>query len=336
MVELDRLSEAMRATLRHPLRRKGFVVAVSGGVDSAVCAALAVRAIGGERVRLLAMPEPESDPASLALAHLLADSLGVPLLVEEIGPALHALGCYTRRDAAIRRVIPSYGEGWACKLVLARAESADSISVSSLVVRSPDGREQRARLGPVEYRAIVAASNFKQRVRATLTYHLADALHYAVVGTPNRLEYALGFFVKGGDGLADVKPIAHLYKADVYALARALELPAAILERPSTTDTFSLPQSQEEFYFSFPLATLDRLLAAYESRQSVEVTAQALGLAEDAVRAAFAALARKQAVATSLHATGLTFESRVATAAESARAPSAPGAATHRFAARAS
>jgi len=308
--ELDRLAEAMRAALRDPLRRKGYVIAVSGGVDSAACAALAVRAVGPGRVHLLALPERESDPASLALARALAASLGVPLEVEDIAPALEALGCYARRDAAIRRVVPGYGAGWACKLALARAYAADALGVTRVVVRSPDGDEQRVRLGPVEYRAIVAASNFKQRVRTMLTYHAADARHYAVVGTPNRLEYALGFFVKGGDGLADVKPIAHLYKGEVHRLARSLGVPEAILQRPSTTDTFSLPQTQEEFYFSYPLLTLDRLVAAYDARQSAEATAHALGLAVDEVRAAFADIARKAAVAASLHATGLTFGDR--------------------------
>ncbi len=322
--ELGRLAQAMRDALRQPLRRKGYVVAVSGGVDSATCAALAVRAVGRDRVRLLALPERESDARSLALARTLADSLDVPLDVDDITGTLDAMGCYARRDAAIRRLVPAYGGGWTCKLAMARANSADGIGVTVLVVQSPDGHEQQVRLGPVEYRAIVAATNFKQRVRTAMTYHAADAWHYAVVGTPNRLEYSLGFFVKGGDGLADVKPIAHLYKGEVYQLARALAVPDAILRRPPTTDTFSMPQSQEEFYFSYPLATVDRLLAAHDAGLSPIEAAPELGLAPEDVAAAFADLARKQAVARSLHAVGLTFEVPPTDAGDCAHAPGVP------------
>lgn len=308
--ELDRLVAQLRAVLSEPLRRRGFLVAVSGGVDSATCAALAVRAVGAARVRLLALPERESDARSLELAQSLATSLGVALDVQNVTPVLDAVGCYEQRDAAIRRVVPAYGYGWSCKLALARAGSSMGIGVTYLVVQAPNGATQRVRLGPVEYRAIVAASNFKQRVRTMVTYHAADALHYAVVGTPNHLEYSLGFFVKGGDGLADVKPIAHLYKGEVYELARQLRVPEAILARTPTTDTFSMPQSQEEFYFSYPLETLDALLAAHDAGWTTGVAADALALPVAEVEAAFADIARKQQVAASLHATGLTFHER--------------------------
>lgn len=314
-LESDRLVEQLRGVLSEPLRRRGFLVAVSGGVDSATCAALAVRAVGASRVRLLALPERESDARSLELAQSLATSLGVALDVQDVTSALDAVGCYENRDAAIRRVVPDYGDGWSCKLALARAGSSMGIGVTYLVVQSPSGETQRVRLGPVEYRAIVAASNFKQRVRTMLTYHAADALHYAVVGTPNHLEYSLGFFVKGGDGLADVKPIAHLYKGEVYELARQLRVPEAILERTPTTDTFSMPQSQEEFYFSYPLETLDSLLAAHDAGWTPCVASDALALPVAEVEAAYADIARKQQVAASLHATGLTFHERPPAAA---------------------
>lgn len=209
------------------------------------------------------------------MASRLASQLGIPHATEDIAETLAAAGCYARRDEAIRRVVPSYGEGWKCKLVLPGAgPNSDKLNVTSLVVQDPTGQQSRVRLGASEYRQIVAATNFKQRVRKMMEYYHADRLHYAVIGTPNRLEYDQGFFVKGGDGLADVKPIAHLYKTEVYALAAHLGVPREVTDRPPTTDTFSLPQSQEEFYFSFPARILDQILLALNEGRPAEVVSR--------------------------------------------------------------
>src|SRR5947207_2718078 len=129
---------------------------------------------------------------------------------------------------------------------------ADSVRLYSIVIMAPDGTETKHRLTPESYLGIVAATNFKQRVRKMLEYYHADRLNYVVSGTPNRLEYDQGFFVKLGDGTADVKPIAHLYKSQVYQLAEYLGIPEGVRSRPPTTDTYSLPQGQDEFYFSLP------------------------------------------------------------------------------------
>src|SRR5690606_30847455 len=107
-----------------------------------------------------------------------------------------------------------------------------------------------------------AATNFKQRVRKMMEYHYADRFNYAVIGTPNRLEYDQGFFVKNGDGSADLKPIAHLYKTQVYRMAEHLGVPAEICRRAPTTDTYSLEQSQDEFYWALPYQKLDVCLFA--------------------------------------------------------------------------
>jgi NAD+ synthase len=248
------------------------------------------------------MPERDSDPESLELAGDLAKQLGIDTVLEDITGALDALGCYERRDDAIRRVLPEYGPGWASKIVLpgARLES-DRLNVFYLAARSPDGVERRVRLSATSYLEIVAATNFKQRIRKTLEYHHADRLHYAVLGTPNRLEYDQGFFVKGGDGLADVKPIAHLYKTQVYQLAHHLGVPCRIIERPPTTDTYSLPQTQEEFYFSLPAATLDLVLFAHDSDWSPELAAERLGLTKDQIERAYADIEQKRSTTAYLH-----------------------------------
>ena len=298
--ELETISRALREQVGAVLKRRGVVVAMSGGVDSSVCAGLAVRALGPERVVGLAMPEADSDPDSLALAREWADVLGIELLVEDITPALRALGCYARRDAAVRRLVPEFGAGWRMKVVLPGLDS-DRLNVTRLVVRSPHGETRTLRLPADEYREIVAATSFKQRVRKTMEYFHADRLHYAVAGTPNRLEYDQGFFVKGGDGLADVKPIAHLYKTQVYALARHLGVPRGVTDRPPTTDTYSLPQTQEEFYFALPTPTLDALLHARDRGLSASDAAELAGVSENQAARAFVDIDRKRAAARYLH-----------------------------------
>ena len=304
--EVERIADFLRTQLGEVLERRGLVIAMSGGVDSSVCAALAVRAVGPKRVFGLMMPEHDSDPRSRELAIELADQLGIKYEVEDIAPILEAAGCYRRRDDAIRRAVPQYGEGWASKIVLPgdRLES-DRLNVYYLTVRNPEGELSTVRLPVTSYLEIVAATNFKQRVRKMLEYHHADRLHYGVMGSPNRLEYDQGFFVKGGDGLADVKPIAHLYKTQVYQLAAHLDVPKGITNRPPTTDTYSLPQTQEEFYFSLPAATLDLVLYARNNGWTAEQAAERLGLTAQQVTRAYTDIDQKRTTTNPLHVTSL-------------------------------
>ena len=300
--EADRICSAIRAALSDRLKRRGLVVGMSGGVDSSVCAALAARAVGPDHVFGLFMPERDSEPESLTLARSWADALGVESAIEDITPVLEGAGCYRRRDDAIRRVVPEFGPGWRCKLVLPEARvDADRLNVMRLAVQPAGGEVRTVRLPAAEYRQIVAATSFKQRARKMLEYYHADRLHYAVLGTPNRLEYDQGFFVKGGDGLADVKPIAHLYKTQVYQLAELLGVPRAITGRPPTTDTYSLPQSQEEFYFALPSALMDGALFARNVGTSAADAAAELGLSEAQVARAYRDIDQKRSTTRPLH-----------------------------------
>jgi NAD+ synthase len=303
------IAEALRHQVGTVLRRSGLVVAMSGGIDSSVCAALAVQAVGRNRVVGLALPERESGGESLTMAQELATQLGIELLVEDISAALTASGCYARRDAAIRRLVPEYGDDWRCKLLAENGGlDSDRLNVAYLAIQPPNGELRKVRLPAREFREIVAATNFKQRVRKMLEYYHADRLHYAVVGTPNRLEYELGFFVKGGDGLADVKPIAHLYKAQVYQLAEHLGVPESIRRRTPTTDTYSLPQTQEEFFFSLPLTELDLTLQARNAGRSATEAAADVGLTPEQVERAYREIDRKRGATVYHHAAPLLVE----------------------------
>ena len=281
------------------LRRRGVVVAVSGGVDSAVCAALAAKAFGRERVLALLLPEHDSSSDSTQLGRLVAERCRLEYRVEDIGLALEAIGCYRWRDEAIRRIFPAYGAGWRSKIIIAGAQGG--LTYFKLVVRSPSGETREERMGAQEYLQVVAATNFKQRLRKTLEYFHADRLNYAVIGTPNRLEYDQGFFVKNGDGSADVKPIAHLYKTQVYALARHLGLPEEICSARPTTDTYSLPQGQDEFYFGLPWDKMDLALWALNHGASAEALARALGATPAQAERVYADIRAKRRATTYLH-----------------------------------
>ncbi len=275
--EADRIARWMIDTLTIRLHRRGVVVAMSGGIDSSVCAALAVHALGPSKVFGLLLPERDSSAFSLARGRQLAEHLGIAYEVYDIAPALEGLACYEKRDAAICRVFPEYGAGWKNKIVIAGGTER-GINFFKLVVEAPDGKTQEARLPVKEYLQIVAATNFKQRIRKTMEYFHADRLNYAVIGTPNRLEYDQGFFVKNGDGAADLKPIAHLYKTQVYAMARHLALPDEVCAAVPTTDTYTLAQGQDEFYFALPYAQMDLALWAHNHGRPAAELASVLGI----------------------------------------------------------
>jgi len=299
-VETAKISASLTAYLAQS-KRRGVVVALSGGIDSSVVAAVCVAALGKERVFGLHMPERESSSDTVMLSRLLADSLGIDSALEEISPILDAAGCYRRRDDAIRKVCPEYGPGYKSKIVLPSVIDSDSFRLYSVVVLAPDGIETRHRLTPESFLGIVAATNFKQRVRKMLEYYHADRLNYVVAGTPNRLEYDQGFFVKLGDGAADVKPIAHLYKRQVYALAEYLGVPEEIRSRPSTTDTYSMPQSQEEFYFSVPHDVMDLCLFGRNNGVPIGDIADATGLTAEQVSRVFGDIEQKRKTTRYLH-----------------------------------
>ena len=291
--EIQRISEWMVDSLANRLRRRGVVVAISGGTDSSVCVALAVRALGPERVYGLLLPERDSSSDSARRGELLARHLGIAFETHDIAPALQALGCYRQRDDAIRHVVPEYTDAWKCKIVISGGLER-GINFFKLVVQSPDGAQREVRLPLRQYLQIVAATNFKQRVRKNIEYFHADWLNYAVIGTPNRLEYDQGFFVKNGDGAADVKPIAHLYKSQVYQLAAELGVPAEIRSRPPTTDTYSLAQTQEEFFFGISLRTLDVCMYALDQGVPAETVAPAVGLSTEQVLDVFRDIAGRR------------------------------------------
>jgi NAD+ synthase len=299
--EVDALCARMKTLLVQSLKRRGLVVGISGGIDSSVCLALAVRALGPEKVVALQMPETHSSEETLGISGRLAAHFGVKALHEDITPILSAVHFYDRYDQAVQQVVPEYGPGWRSKIIIPDVSVHQGFTYFSIVVQSPAGEVSKKRLPLNAYLAIVAATNFKQRIRKMLEYYHADRMHYAVIGTPNRLEYDQGFFVKLGDGAADIKPIAHLYKTQVYMLAEYLGVPEEIRERRPTTDTYSLPQGQDEFYFSLPYELMDICLFGKNNGMATAEVAQRAGLTVEQVERVYKDIDTKRVTTKYLH-----------------------------------
>ncbi|MGA2362129.1 MAG: NAD(+) synthase [Candidatus Aminicenantales bacterium] len=299
--ELTTISQAIRDALGKKLHRRGLIVGISGGIDSSVTAALCVQAVGKDRVIGLQMPERHSAEDTMDLSSLIADHLEIRKVPIDITRILEAVGFYDKYDDAVRSAIPGYGREWKSKIVVSEIAEDKAYTLFSVVAVSPDGRVIKKRLALNSYLAIVASTNFKQRTRKMLEYYHADLHNYAVAGTPNRLEYDQGFFVKQGDGAADIKPIAHLYKTQVYQMARYLGLPEAIISRPPTTDTYSLPQGQDEFFFSAPTEVMDLCLYGKNHGLGAEVISRHTGLPPGRVSTIYQDIDRKRAATQYLH-----------------------------------
>ncbi len=280
----------------HNLKRLGAVIGTSGGIDSSVCLALTANAFGPERVLAIMMPEKDSSLESEQLAKELAARFDVKAIKEDITPALSGFKCYERRDEAVRRVFPEYNpKTHKMKIGIKQSGLSNNLPpIFSLTIIDSNGNAEDKILPVKEYLQIVAASNFKQRSRMTTLYYHAEALHYAVIGTPNKHEQEQGFFVKYGDGGADVMPIGNLYKTQVYQLANFLGVPKAIIDRTPTTDTYSAEQTQEEFFFQMPFGLMDRYWYGFENGYSPKEVAEVMGESEQKVKDLFGNFERKK------------------------------------------
>jgi NAD+ synthase len=294
--KINSITQKLNEDILKVLKRKGAIVGISGGIDSSVTLALTTKAIGAENVIGILLPEKDSSGESKDLALKLANQLGVKTIEENITAALDGFGCYRRRDEAVKAIFPEYNsQEYTMKIgINPHGISRNLPPVFSLTIVNKN-REEKSRLLPAkEYLQIVAASNFKQRCRMSMLYYHAERLYFAVIGTPNKHEVEQGFFVKHGDGGADIMPISQLYKTQVYQLAQYLNIPEEIIKRAPTSDTYSAEQTQEEFFFQLPFHQMDLLWYGYENGYDPVEVGNALGKKEEEIKSIFANFKRKQ------------------------------------------
>lgn len=287
--------EKLRDDVLHTLKRKGAVIGISGGIDSSVTLALAVKAFGSEKVTGIIMPENDSSPDSKILALELAEKFQVKTVEENMTEALSGFGCYQRRDEAVKSVIPDFNpETDKFKIEIRQSVSNMKLPpIFYVTVIFANGTVESKMLPAKAYLQIVAASNFKQRSRMSMLYYHAEANHYAVIGTPNKHEVKQGFFVKYGDGGADVMPIGHLFKTQVYELARFLGVPNEIIRRTPTTDTYSAEQTQEDFFYQLPFEVMDLVWYGWENGYSAEEIGKVMGYSAEEISNIFTSFERK-------------------------------------------
>ncbi len=286
----------LQQDVRYNFKRNGGVVGISGGIDSSVCLALSVKAFGPDKVTGIIMPEKDSSPESEELALELAEKFEVKTIKEEITSALSGFRCYERRDEAVKRVFPEYDpKTFKMKIGIRQSGLYNNLPpLFSLTIIDEKGRQQDKILNARDYLQIVAASNFKQRARMSILYYHAEAMHYAVIGTPNKHEQEQGFFVKYGDGGADVMPIGNLFKTQVYQLAEYLGVPEKIIQRTPTTDTYSASQTQEEFFYQLPFRLMDLYWYGFENGYTPADVAAVMGETTERVEALYRNFDRKR------------------------------------------
>jgi len=296
--EVVKIIENIRSNVFNTMKKRGGVVGVSGGIDSSVVLALTVKALGSDKVVAVMLPEKESSGDNIKLVNQLLNKIGagdiIETVSENITDTLTGFGCYRRRDEAVKRIFPEYDSSYKMRIILPHnLLEGNNLNLFYLEIISPEGERKKTRLPVKEYLQIVAASNFKQRSRMSMLYYHAELRNYAVIGTPNKNEHELGFFVKYGDGGSDITPIKHLFKTQVYQIADYLGIPAEIKKRIPTTDTYSAIQTQEDFFFRISFDLLDRIWIGLENNISTDIIASELKLTIEQVENVIADIKRK-------------------------------------------
>jgi NAD+ synthase len=285
----EKLPPFIKETVVNDLKKDGIVIGVSGGVDSALIATLAVKALGPDHVYGLILPEKESSPSSRELATRLCKKLKIPYGEVPITPMLESFGIYSQKESILRELFPQYDPViHTTNLFLPPGISSLSLlALPSIRLSNEKGSISTKRLSAPQYLKLISLQNVKQRTRMIVLYMHAEKMNYSVSGTTNKSELLTGYFVKFGDGGVDLEPIADLYKLQVYNLSEMLNIDTKIISRAPSPDTWSHFTSDEDFYLRMPYDILDQLLYAEEHDLPSEVVQKSTGLNASQIESAF-------------------------------------------------
>ena len=264
---ISSIENFLKEEILREFQKKGAVVGISGGIDSAVIASICARSINSNQVLGLIMPEKESDPTSQILAKKIANQLGIETKIIDITSILESFGVYDNKEKIIKEKFSNFNNN--CKYsVRVPSKFGNSVGIPFLEILDDKNEKHQIKISTSEFLTLTASSSIKHRVRMTLLYYYAEKNNFCVVGTTNKSEFLQGYFVKYGDGGTDIEPISNLYKSQIYQIGEFLKIPKEILEKDASPDIWSLKTSDEEFFYSVPYNVVDLILYARENKMT--------------------------------------------------------------------
>ena len=286
--DIQNLKKSLENFLYHQtfekFRKHGIVLGISGGIDSAVVAALACNAIGKENVLGIILPEKESNPDSQELAEKLCKNLEIEYLVDDITPILDSSSVYKIREEIVQKFFPNFNNLCKYRLIFTENFDNDGLSIPYLEIQDSQNQTHKIKISLNDYLTMTAATNIKHRTRMNRLYYYAEKNNFLVCGTTNKAEFQQGYFVKYGDGGVDIEPLANIFKTQVYQLAESLKIPHEIIQRKASPDTWSFDVSDEEFFFSLPYEIIDFMIYAKEKSIPIDEICSSLNLKEDQIK----------------------------------------------------
>lgn len=292
ITNIDEISSSIQNFIKdqiiHKFKRKGAIIGISGGIDSAVTAALSVNAIGNDKVLGIIMPEKDSNPNSQTYAENLARKLGIKTEIIDLTKILDAYDVYKIRNSIVKKNFSQFDDSCKYRIVVPNnLLEKDRMGIPYLEILDSKNQIYKIKLSLQDYSTLYAATTIKIRARMILLYFHAEKNNYAVVGTTNKSEFVQGYFAKYGDGGVDIDPLADLYKTQVYQLAEYLQIPQEIIKRPASPDTWNFEVNDSDFFFSLPYDVVDLLWYAKENNIPIETIEKALHLTQEQIKRIF-------------------------------------------------